>query len=92
MDESDVVTEADLDLSQLRKWFVLRSGVLGGECVLVVCDPKYLDEARGAFPDRVVYFPSELRELLLRKASPMFVQRIHMIKRVLDGVNMPRRP
>jgi hypothetical protein len=90
MGEAEVVADTDLDLLQLRKWFVLRSSVLGGECVLVVSDEAYLDEARTAHPDLVVYFPYEVKELLRQGATPAFSSRIHMIKRMFDGVIVPQ--
>lgn len=74
------------------RWFVLKSGVLGGEHVLVVSEERHLEEAQAQHPDLVAYHPREVKELLLRKATPMRSRRIHMIKKVLDGQIVPWSP
>ncbi|MBU1701033.1 MAG: hypothetical protein KJ970_13865 [Candidatus Eisenbacteria bacterium] len=93
-DSGPVVRDDDLrdgngDIVLWQKWFVLKAGVLGGELVLVVSEEKYLEEARSKHPGLVVYFPREVKELLLRRTTPMFSRRVHMIKKVLDGVIVP---
>lgn len=83
------MAERELNISDLRKWFVIESSVLGGERVLVVSDRRHLEEARAANPDLVIYYPHEVRELLTRGVAPMLCRRIHMIKKVLDGEIVP---
>jgi hypothetical protein len=77
------------DNGAVQKWSVRELSILGGEPVLLVYDERYADEARAEHPGLVVYFPGEIKELLLRRATPMLSRRIHMIKKVLDGWIVP---
>ena len=78
-----------LDADRLRRWFVVATEGLKDERILLIANPRLEDEARAAHPDLVLYMPWEVKSLLTRGTSPAFAARIHLVKKMFDGVIMP---
>jgi hypothetical protein len=73
-------------------WYVIESRVLDGEKILLVTEKKYLKEARKEHPDKVIYFPPEIRELAKHEGSVWFkdmVKKVHMAKKEFKGWIVP---
>ena len=73
------------------KWVVLESALLDGETLLVVFEKRWLKEARGEHPGKVLYFPPEIRELLRFKDDPEAVRAIHRAKKRFKGWLVPSK-
>jgi len=63
------------------KWIVFKSSVLDDRFVLVY-DKRDLKEAREAHPDKAIYFPPEVEELLDKADDLDAVRTIHELKKM----------
>ena len=70
------------------KWIVFNSRVLDDQFVLVY-DKKDLKEARAEHPDKVIYFPPEIEELL-NKADVDYIKAVHLVKKTFGGWIIPK--
>jgi hypothetical protein len=74
------------------KWVVMQSRVLEGDHILLVLNKKHLKQARKEHPDKVIYFPPEIKELLLHqniKDYATYLKKIHMVKKELGAWIVP---
>lgn len=70
-------------------WYVIESRLLDGEKILLVTEKKYLKEARKEHPDKVIYFPPEIRELYKFKDQKEYIKQIHLAKKEFKGWIVP---
>jgi len=79
------------------KWIVFNSRVLDDQFVLVY-DKKDLKEARAEHPDKVIYFPPEIEELLSKadlsasvgQAGVDYIKAVHLVKKTFGGWIIPK--
>ena len=63
-------------------WIVIRSGLLKEE-ILLVCQKGQVEAAQCAHPDLTTYALPEMK--ILQDYPPGTIQRLHQLKRMLDG-------
>jgi len=72
-----------------RKWLLLDSKLLDGECILLVFEKRWLAEARQAYPGMVIYFPPEVEELKRVREFPETIKFLHRIKKEFGAWIVP---
>jgi hypothetical protein len=72
-----------------RKWLLLDSKLLEGECILLVFEKRWLAEARQAYPGTVIYFPPEVEALKRVKDAPVTIKFLHRIKKEFGAWIVP---
>jgi hypothetical protein len=83
-------SEAVTDDIPRFKWVVIESRLLDGEEVVLVMEKKYLKEAQAAHPDKVLYFPPEVRELYPNRDNREFIRTAHSAKKEFGGWVVPK--
>jgi len=71
------------------KWIVFRSKVLDDRFVLVY-DKKDLKEAREAHPDKAIYFPPEIEDLISNADDVDHIKAVHLVKKEFGGWIIPK--
>jgi hypothetical protein len=77
---------------QVIKWVVIKSRLLDGQQVLLVLQKKHLKEARQEHPDKVIYFPPEIKELGRHRGVPGYedlLRKVHLVKKEFGGWIVP---
>jgi hypothetical protein len=88
-DLENIETKPGNENPQNLEYVLIESRLLDGEKILLAFEKKSLKKLREQFPNIVIYFPPEIKELYKHKDDKEFIKKIHLVKKEFKGWIVP---
>lgn len=74
---------------QNLEFVIIESKLLDGEKIILAFEKSSLKKLREKFPDLVIYFPPEIKELYKHKDDTDLIKKLHLVKKKFKGWIVP---